>query len=567
MMASHRKQHIEKEDISKCLAGWNLAGVVVSLNAANGVAFVDLLGVTAIFPAVSDFFTDGGSIAWAATTQLIGATVGLAILGYLSDTWSRRLMLLISIGLLALSSLACGLSSFQNRTDLFCALRTFSGIATGSISNLVNIAQNDFLPEQKRLKYQGVQGVSVAMGSIMGMMVGAVFASEPRWHYFYYFVVGLSVLAWLAVFFCVPANCRPPPGEQIRSVLKAIDYYGILSGAATVVAGLLLLSKYSDLERAVVIALAVITAVSTTIFLVLGFLPNRGAIRPIVPFKLFRNRTIATILVQNVLFGATYYSFSYYLPLNLQVVRELPALTASVYQVPYYVTHGAWSTVSALVILQLQKRGWRSYSLIFFCGFAVWTVAMVVLALDSEYRVRGLVNFLSILVGIGTGSSFQNSVLAISVQADRDTKALAVGTRNVLRSFGGALGTAVSSAVLQQRLQATLPRDLPADFHIADSAFSHASFERLSDAQRAQVEESYDGAIMWVFFVSAIFMAVCFLLCPLIKDQSSKPTLDCEGAESPELRENADDDDVDDDDKKSLGADGDQPNTGFSQTL
>ncbi|KXS94050.1 hypothetical protein AC578_3385 [Pseudocercospora eumusae] len=535
-MGSHEKQPIERVDISKYSTEWKLAGVVVSLNAANGVAFMDLLGVTAILPAVSDFFTRGGSIAWAATTQLIGATVGLAVLGYLSDTWSRRLMLLISIGLLTLSSLACGLSSFQNRTDLFCAFRAFSGIATGSISNLVNIAQNEFLPEQKRLKYQGVQGVSVAIGSIVGMMVGAVFASELRWHYFYYFIVGLSVLAWLGIFFCVPVTCRPPQGEQIRHALKAIDYYGILSGSGIVVAGLLLLSKYSVLERAVVIALAVITAVSTTIFLVLGFLPNRGAVRPIVPFKLFRNRTIATILVQNVLFGATYYSFTYYLPLNLQVVRELPALTASAYQVPYYVTHGAWSTVSALVILRLQKQGWRSYSLIFFGGFAVWTVAMVVLALDSEYRVRGLVIFLSILVGIGTGSSFQNSVMAISAQADRENKGLAIGTRNVLRSLGGAIGTAVSSAVLQQRLQATLPRDLPADFHIANSAFSHASFERLSEKQRAQVEEAYDGAIMWVFFVSAIFVVICFLLCPLIKDQRSKPTLDGERAESSELR-------------------------------
>lgn len=171
-------------------------------------------------------------------------------------------------------------------------------------------------------------------------MVGAVFASKPRWHYFYYLVLGLSVLAWIGVFFCVPANCHAPQGDQIRQVLKTIDYYGILSGIGIVVAGLLLLSRYSDLDRAVVITLAVITVVSATIFLVLGFLPDRGAVRPIVPFKLFRNRTIATILVQNVLFGATYYSFNYYLPLNLQVVRELPALTASAYQVPYYVTHG-----------------------------------------------------------------------------------------------------------------------------------------------------------------------------------------------------------------------------------
>lgn len=141
-----------------CVEGWKLVGVVLSLNAANGVAFVDLMGVTAILPAVSDHFTKGGTIAWAATTQLVGATVGLAVLGYLSDVWSRRLMLLIALGLLSISALACGLSHYQSRTDLFCALRTFSGIATGSISYLVYIAQNDVLSARKRLKYQGMQG-------------------------------------------------------------------------------------------------------------------------------------------------------------------------------------------------------------------------------------------------------------------------------------------------------------------------------------------------------------------------------------------------------------------------
>ena len=339
------------------LEGWKLVGVVLSLNAANGVAFVDLLGVTAILPAVSDHFTKGGTIAWAATTQLIGATVGLAVLGYLSDVWSRRLMLLIALGLLSISALACGLSSYQNRTDLFCALRTFSGIATGSISNLVNIAQNDVLPARKRLKYQGVQGellnktvpkhrtnrypgTSIALGSIVGMMTGAVWATETQWQNLYWLEVGLSICSAIAVFFTLPPNCTPPNRERIWDALRSIDYFGILSGIGLVVPGLLLLSKYSFMSTTILIVLASITGVSTIIFLVLGFLPHRGRVRPIVPFRLFRNRTIATILIQNVLFGATYYSFSYYMPLNLQVVREMPPIDASAYQVPYYVTHG-----------------------------------------------------------------------------------------------------------------------------------------------------------------------------------------------------------------------------------
>lgn len=185
--------------------------------------------------------------------------------------------------------------------------------------------------------------------------------------------------------------------------------------------------------------------------------------------------------------------------------------------------------MSALVILRLQKRGMRSYSIIFLVGFAVWSIAMANLAVDSEYRISGLAIFLMILVGIGTGSTFQNSVMAISAEVDKDIKGVAVGTRNILRFFGGALGTAISSAIFRNQLDKQLPSDLPEEFHIADSAFSHHPFDRLTDAQRNAVQEAYDGAIAWVFYVSAIFVGVCFLLCPLIRDGQKDKRVEDDG--------------------------------------
>lgn len=128
----------------------------------------------------------------------------------------------------------------------------------------------------------------------MGMLVGAALASHTNWQYFYYLVAALAACAWLAVFLCVPANCRSPRKDQIRAVLRTIDLWGIASGSGFIVPGLLLLSKYSELNKTVLIVLSVTTAVLLAAFLSLGFKTDRGTVRPIVPFKLFRNRTIAT---------------------------------------------------------------------------------------------------------------------------------------------------------------------------------------------------------------------------------------------------------------------------------
>lgn len=352
------------------------------------------------------------------------------------------------------------------------------------------------------------------------MLVGASLAMNGIWEIFYYIEVALSICASIAIFLWVPANCTPPKKQQVWAAVKTIDFVGIISGIGIVVPGLLLLCKYYLLDKIVLIILGVIAGVSCVVFLIFGFKDNRGRVRPIVPFRLFRNRTIATILIQNILFGAAYYSFSYYLPLNLQVVRELPEIEASAMQVPYYVCHGAWSTISALIILKLQQKGKRSYSTIFLVGFAVWTLAMALLGVDSEYRVPGLVAILGVLVGIGTGSSFQNSVMAISAQVDEETKGVAVGTRNVLRFFGGALGTAISSTILRDRLIASLPAELE---YLAGSTFSPA-VNQLNEPEEIAAQEAYDSAIAWVFYVSAIMVGVCFSLCPLIRDDSqAKP--------------------------------------------
>lgn len=134
----------------------------------------------------------------------------------------------------------------------------------------------------------------MALGCILGMMVGAAFASRSQWQYFYYFVAALAACAWLAVFTSVPANCRAPERDQIRAAIRTIDIWGILSGTGFLVPGIVMLSKYSQFEKEVLVALGILTAGSLIVFIYLGLKQDRGVVRPIVPFRLFRNPTIAT---------------------------------------------------------------------------------------------------------------------------------------------------------------------------------------------------------------------------------------------------------------------------------
>lgn len=507
------------QDTTKYLEGKKLIGAVIALNAANGISFVDLLGITAILPRVGESFNAQGTIAWAATSQLIGATIGQCLLGYLSDLFSRRWMLQAATLLLAISALACALSSYAYSGPLFYTIRGFSGIATGSVSNLVNIAQNDFLPVHRRGKYQGIQGVSVGLGSIVGVLAGAGFtANVGRWEALYYMEFGLALGAFALICIYVPANINPPEWSAIRTTLSEFDTFGILTGTGFAIPMLILMCEGSGLgaRSPVTISLIILMILCGAAFMFLGF--RTRSVRPVIPFVLFRNRTIASILVQNILFGAVYYTFTYFVPLYLQTVREYSPLTGSALFVPYFVTHGAWSTISGLIVSHLQNTGKKSYSYVLTFGFCVWTLAMGFLAWYSHAQLRsiGPFVFFEILVGLGTGSTFQNSIMAIRAQVTAEHNAVAVSARNVLRFFGGALGIAISSIVMEERLKWTMPWRLE---WISDSAFTRPPTGSLNTADRRLTEVAYAGAIAWVWYISTGMVGLCVLLCVLVRDK------------------------------------------------
>lgn len=304
--------------------------------------------------------------------------------------------------------------------------------------------------------------------------------------------------------------------------MKTFDTWGILSGAGFVIPTLIMMCQGSSLgsNSPITIVLIILIILCCSMFMYLGC--KTRDVRPVIPFVLFRNPTIAAILVQNVLFGAAYYSFTYFVPLYLQVVRGLSPLMGSALFIPYFATHGIWSTISGLIVSYLQNRGQKSYSYVLTFGFCIWTLAMGVLAWYSSAQPPSIGPFIvfEILVGLGTGSTFQNSIMAIRAQVTAEHNAVAVSARNVLRFFGGALGIAVSSVVLEQRLKSTMPVRLE---FISDSAFTRPQNANLTEDDLELTQHSYAGAIAWSWYVSTGMIGLCVLLCFLVKDNRKAP--------------------------------------------
>jgi MFS family permease len=421
------------------------------------------------------------------------------------------------------STLACGLSRYAKSPAFFFLCRAMCGVATGSISNLMNISLNDILPREKRNKWQGVQGSSIAIGSILGMTLGA--ALVKMWQYLYFIETALVACSMVLTYFWVPANCKPPSRDKIWEALKTIDYFGILSGVCFILPALVLICQGSDFDvrSGLFIFLVTCSGVSLVVFLVLGFMKRN--VRPIIPFILFRNRTITAILLQNILLGAAFYTFVYFTSTLLEIAHGFSPLQAAGLMSVYYVTHGVSSTSSALLINIMQRHHMKAYIIVFLFAFSSWTLAMALFGYTSNLDIPrssfvGILVVLEIMVGIGTGSTFANGILLLRANVTADLSAVSVGTRNVFRFMGGAIGTAISAVVLRTTLLAQLPERLSS---IADQAFAHPHLDLFSPDDADLILQSYAGATSTVYYVAAGFVGCCLLLCALIKDDLGRP--------------------------------------------
>ena len=107
--------------------------------------------------------------AWAFSAYLLAATVVIALYGRLADIYGQKPVLLVSVGLFLVGSLACATS--QTMLQLVLA-RALQGAGGGGLMTLTMLTVAAMLPLQERGRYQallgGVYGVATMFGPLMG---------------------------------------------------------------------------------------------------------------------------------------------------------------------------------------------------------------------------------------------------------------------------------------------------------------------------------------------------------------------------------------------------------------
>jgi len=402
------------------------------VGAAFFMTILDVAIVNVAIPSIEiDLHISEQTVQWVITAYAITFGGFLLLGGRMADLLGRRLIFLIGLGIFTAASLVCGLA---NSSGVLISSRAVQGLGAAIISPAaLSIISTTFQEGSERNKALGIWGAMGGGGAAVGVLAGGVLTKYLGWEWIFFVnvPVGAAVLA---------LTPRIVPESKREGAERSYDALG-----AVLVSGGLALLVYS-ISRAPDVGWASARTILLLIAsgaLLVGFLVNeRRVADPLMPFHIFRVRTVAGANVVGLLLGSVLFANFFLLTLYVQNVLGYSALKTGV----TFVATAGTAVVAAGVAQALTTR--FGPKPIIAIGLALLTGGML---WYSQIPVHG--KFVSdllpgyVMVGVGIAFAFVPvSIAALAGVVEREA-GLASGLINTSQQIGGAIGTAVASTI------------------------------------------------------------------------------------------------------------------------
>ena len=409
---------------------------LVLLAATQFVVVLDAAIVNVALPSIGkalDFSRDDLSWVVNAYTLVFGGFLLLG--GRLADLFGRRRMFMGGLVLFSLASLLGGLA--QSSTWLIAA-RAAQGLGAAIVSPAaLSLVMTTFAEGAERNRALGVWGAVAGSGGAAGVLLGGVLTQYLGWEW----VLFVNVPIGLAAAALAP---RLLIESREQDATRAFD----LAGAITVTGGLaLLVYALVDANRVgwgsteTIVRLA-IAAVLLGSFVVI----ETRAKRPLVPFSIFRLRTLRGANAVGLLIGMALFSMFFFISLYLQQVLGYSALKAGLAYLPLALTIIVSAGAASALVTRIGFKPTLTAGMVLIAVALVWFAQV-----SAGGTYLGDVLGPSLVVAVGLGFAFVPVTIAATTGVPAEESGLASGLINTAQQVGGALGLAILATVASGR--------------------------------------------------------------------------------------------------------------------
>jgi predicted MFS family arabinose efflux permease len=305
--------------------------------------------------------------------------------------------------------------------------RAVQGLGAGGLIPLALTIIGEIYTLAERTRMQAVFSSVWGVSSIAGPLVGGIITDTISWRWVFYLNLPFGLLAAFIVHRTLPGHV---PGRAVT-----VDWLG---GVLLSVSTMLLLAALT--ETSLTWALMAIVAVAAFA------LAERRTPDPILPFGLFRNRTVAAATTVGFLSGIPLFGAIAFIPLLVQLATGGSATSAGQILTPIYLTWVLASIVAARILLRIGVRAATV------AGSAAMFVAFVALPWLAVGSSRAWLFADMALLGTGLGFAMLSLLLAVQHSVSKAELGVATSLNLFARSIGGAVGVALMGAILAANL-------------------------------------------------------------------------------------------------------------------
>jgi EmrB/QacA subfamily drug resistance transporter len=428
---------------------------------AQFVVVLDASIVNVALPSIgSDLQFSQDDLSWVVNGYTLFFGGFLLLGGRMADLIGRRRLFVAGLVVFAVASLAGGLAT---SSGMLIAARAVQGIGAAMLSpaalSLVTVI---FAEGAERNKALGVWGAVAGSGGAAGVLLGGILTEYAGWEWVLFVNVPIGILAAVAAWRLLP--------ESRNEGARHFD----IAGAVTVTAGLsLLVYTIIDAGNAGWTSAQTLGLAAVALALIGAFVAiELRSKAPLVPFGIFRNRTITGTNIVGVLVAMALFSMFFFISLYMQQVLGYSAIKSGLSYLPLA---GGIIVSAGIASGLVTKYGFKP---IFVTGLVLTAIGLTWFSqVDVGGSYVGDILFPSLIAAVGLGFAFVPMTIAAVSGVEAHETGLASGLINTSQQVGGALGLAILASIANSRTdelmeaaggaQAALPNALTEGFQLA----------------------------------------------------------------------------------------------------
>jgi DHA2 family methylenomycin A resistance protein-like MFS transporter len=345
--------------------------------------------------------------------------------GALGDRRGSRTIFLVGFALFTLASTLCSLAP----TLLVLQIaRAFQGLGAALlVPNSLALLNTIYTDARQRAQAIGVWAAVASIGALSGPLLGGLLVNAFGWRSIFLINLPIGILGFLLTVRSI-APSTPQGG-------RSLDLPG--QGASVLALGMLTFALIEGNSLGIMSPLILAAYTGSLLFFLLLLLREKTTSHPMLPLKLFQERTFSATNFVALCQTFTFTGFLFVMSLFLQQVKHYSPSLTGVALLPSF---GCALLATSLSGALMPRIGTRRVMVIGLLLSASGCFGFVLV--DSQTSYVLLASLLAVL-GFGLASVLPAMTEAAISHAPRAQSGIAAGMLNVSRQVGGVLGVAI----------------------------------------------------------------------------------------------------------------------------